>query len=174
MPKPAFTIESVTVEGFKAFRQRQTLHLGGKHIFLFGPNGYGKTSVIESIRWCLFGLAARGGETVKNQFYEGTCTVQLSLTGPDGVWTLQRWLGAERSPLTVRDPSGQRRDVEDVFPQLSRIGPSESAHVIYAAQHPASRRPEADITDFSYVVYRYLGLEEVPRLLAVLRQLLRN
>ena len=40
----------------------------------------------------------------------------------------------------------------------------EGTHVIYAAQQPSNRRPEADITDFSYVVFRYLGIEDVPRL----------
>lgn len=174
MPKSAFTIDKVTIEGFKVFRDRQTFDVKGRHVFLFGPNGHGKTSFVEAIRWCLFGLASRGGETVKNQFYAGPCTVQLGLRGPNGIWTLQRTLGTERSPLVVRDPSGHRQDVEDVFPQLSRIGPSEGTHVIYAAQQPSSRRPEADITDFSYVVYRYLGLEDVPRLLATLKQLMQN
>ena len=67
-------------------------------------------------------------------------------------------------PSTIRDPSGTTRNLEEVFPQLSRIGPMEGTHVIYAAQQPSSRRPEADITDFSYVVFRYLGVEDVPRL----------
>ena len=78
------------------------------------------------------------------------------------------------SDLTIRDPNGSERNLEDVFPQLSRIGPREGTHVIYAAQQPSSRRPEADITDFSYVVYRYLGLEEVPRLSETLSALSRD
>ena len=72
------------------------------------------------------------------------------------------------SDLTIRDPFNVVRNLEDVFPQLSRIGPMEGTHVIYAPQQPSSRRPEADITDFSYVVYRYLGLEDVPRLASAL------
>lgn len=166
MPKSKFSIERVDVEGFKAFTERQSFDFGGRHVFLFGQNGLGKTSIVEAIRWCLFGLASRPGEVIKNQFYGKSCTVILTLKGPDGFWTLQRWLRATggASDLTVRDPSGKERNLEEVFPQLSRIGPREGTHVIYAAQQPSSRRPEADITDFSYVVFRYLGLEEVPRL----------
>ena len=170
MPTSTFRIESVAIEGFKAFTKPQTFHFEGRHVFLFGPNGLGKTSIVEAIRWCLFGLASRPGEIVRNQFYVGPCIVQLTLSAPDGPWTMQRRLRSSGgdSDRTIRDPSGSERNLEDVFPQLSRLGPREGTHVIYAAQQPSNRRPEADITDFSYVVYRYLGLEEVPRLSDVL------
>ncbi len=172
MPNATFHIESVSIEGFKAFTKPQTFSFGGRHVFLFGPNGLGKTSIVEAIRWCLFGLAARPGEIVKNQFYGGSCIVRMTLEGPNGQWSIQRRLRpAGGGESTIRDPSGSQRNLEDVFPLLGRIGPREGTHVIYAAQQPSSRRPEADITDFSYVVYRYLGLEEVPRLLEVLRRL---
>ena len=173
MANETFRIASVSIEGFKAFTIPQEFDFDGRNVFLFGPNGFGKTSIVEAIRWCLFGLASRQGGIVKNQFYSGNCIVQIALRAPDGIWTMQRRLrvsGGE-SDLTVRDPGGAERNLEEVFPQLSRIGPREGTHVIYAAQQPSTRRPEADITDFSYVVYRYLGLEEIPRLAEVLSEL---
>ena len=173
MANETFRIDSVSIEGFKAFTIPQKFDFEGRSIFLFGPNGFGKTSIVEAIRWCLFGLASRPGEIVKNQFYTGNCIVQIALRAPDGIWTLQRRLRASggESDLIVRDPGGTDRNLEEVFPQLSRIGPREGTHVIYAAQQPSNRRPEADITDFSYVVYRYLGLEEIPRLGELLSEL---
>ena len=177
MVSATFRIESVSIEGFKAFTKQQTFPFGGRNVFLFGPNGLGKTSIVEAIRWCLFGLASRQGEIVKNQFYGGPCVVQITLRAPDGLWTIQRRLrpsGGESFSPIIRDPSGSERNLEDVFPQLSRIGPSEGTHVIYAPQQPSSRRPEANITDFRYVVYRYLGLEEVPRLSDVLLALSKD
>ena len=166
MPRSLFRIKGVTIEGFKAFTERQSFDLDGRHVFFFGENGLGKTSVVEAIRWCLFGLASRRGGTIKNQFYGGPCIVDLTLQAPDGIWSFQRRLSQSGGigPSTIRDPSGTIRNLEDVFPQLSRIGPMEGTHVIYAAQQPSNRRPEADITDFSYVVFRYLGIEDVPRL----------
>ena len=166
MPKSLFRIKRVTIEGFKAFTKRQSFDLDGRHVFFFGENGLGKTSVVEAIRWCLFGLASRQGGRIKNQFYSGECIVELTLQAPDGIWSFQRRLSQSGGigPSTIRDPSGNIRNLEDVFPQLSRIGPMEGTHVIYAAQQPSSRRPEADVTDFSYVVFRYLGIEDVPRL----------
>ncbi len=176
MPNSTFRIGDVSIEGFKAFTKQQTFHFGGRHVFLCGPNGLGKTSIVEAIRWCLFGLASRAGDIVKNQFYPGPCIVRMTLIAPDGQWTMQRRLRTSGgdSDQTVRDPSGSERNLEDVFPQLSRIGPKEGTHVIYAAQQPSSRRPEADISDFSYVVYRYLGLEEVPRLSNVMLELSKD
>ena len=173
MSDMTFRIYSVSIEGFKAFTVPQKFDFEGRNVFFFGPNGSGKTSIVEAIRWCLFGLASRQGEIVKNQFYTGNCIVQIALRAPDGIWTMQRRLRASggESDLTVRDPSGAERNLEEVFPQLSRIGPREGTHVIYAAQQPSNRRPEADITDFGYVVYRYLGLEEIPRLAEVLSEL---
>ena len=176
MSNETFRIDSVSIEGFKAFTTPQKFDFEGRNVFLFGPNGCGKTSIVEAIRWCLFGLASRQGDIVKNQFYSGNCIVQMALHAPDGIWTMQRRLRASggESDLTIRDPSGVERNLEEVFPQLSRIGPREGTHVIYAAQQPSNRRPEADITDFSYVVYRYLGLEEIPRLAEALSGLSEN
>lgn len=176
MPRSRFRIKSVAIEGFKAFTKRQSFELGARHVFLFGENGLGKTSFVEAIRWCLFGLASRPGGIIKNQFHGGPCVVELTLQAPDGNWSFQRRLRPSSGigDLTIRDPSGSARNLEDVFPQLSRIGPRQGTHVIYAAQQPSSRRPEADITDFSYVVFRYLGIEDVPRLTDLLLELSGN
>ena len=54
MNNKAFRIHNVTIEGFKAFTTPQTFEFEGRNIFLFGPNGFGKTSIVEAIRWCLF------------------------------------------------------------------------------------------------------------------------
>ena len=174
MTKPGFRIERVTVEGFKGFTTRQTFDFGGKNAFVFGENGLGKSSIIEAIRWCLFGLGSRQGqgEIIKNQFYIGDCQVELTLKGPDGDWTMSRSIGTSGGVSTdLRDPNGRQHPLGEVFPQLTRISPTEGTHVIYVPQQPSSRRPVADITNFRNVVYRYLGLEEVPRLCDVLIRL---
>ena len=52
---------------------------------MFGRNGLGKSSIVEAVRWCLFGLADRPETEVRNVFYSaGECNVELELEGPVG------------------------------------------------------------------------------------------
>ena len=92
MPVAAFRIQRLRIEGFKAFAAPQSLEIGG-HVFVFGRNGLGKSSVVEAVRWCLFGLADRPEAEVRNVFYPaGECKVELELEGPGGRWRIQRRL----------------------------------------------------------------------------------
>ena len=160
------------LEGFKAFTEAQTVEVGG-HIFVFGSNGLGKSSVVEAVRWCLFGLAGRQAAEVRNVFYRsGECKVELELEGPGGRWRVQRRLrpGSSRGDLTIRDPNGDTVPESKVFPNLARIGSREGTHIIFASQQSTHRRPQADITDFDKVLYSYLRIDNVPRLLDRLKR----
>ena len=167
MPGAAFRIHRLGIEGFKAFAAPQSFEIGG-HVFVFGRNGLGKSSVVEAVRWCLFGLADRPEAEVRNVFYSaGECKVELELEGPGGRWRLQRRLrpGSGRSDLTIQDPSGGAVQQSKVFPHIARLGPREGTHIIFASQQSTHRRPQADITDFDKVLYSYLQIDDVPDLL---------
>ena len=167
MSGATFRIQRVGIEGFKAFGTLQSLDIRD-HLFIFGRNGHGKSSVVEAIRWCLFGLADRPETEVRNVFYSaGECRVELDLRGPGGVWKMQRRLrpGSGRSDLTILDPSGTAVPQSKVFPHIARLGPREGTHIIFASQQTSHRRPQADITDFDKVLYSYLHIEDVPNLL---------
>ena len=167
MPGAAFRMHRLGIEGFKAFAAPQWLEIGG-HVFVFGRNGLGKSSVVEAVRWCLFGLADRPEAEVRNVFYPaGECKVDLELEGPGGRWRIQRRLrpGSGRSDLTIQDPSGTTVPQSKVFPHMARLGPREGTHIIFASQQSTHRRPQADITDFDKVLYSYLQIEDVPDLL---------
>ena len=172
MPGAAFKIKSLKIEGFKAFAAPQLLEIGG-HVFVFGRNGLGKSSVVEAVRWCLFGLAERPEAEVRNVFYPaGECKVELELEGPGGLWSIQRRLrpGSGRSYRTIQDPSGTTVPQATVFPNLARLGPREGTHIIFASQQSIQRRPQADITDFDKVLYSYLRIDDVPNLLVQLEK----
>ena len=172
MPRAAFRIHSLGIEGFKAFAAPQSIEIDG-HVFVFGRNGLGKSSVVEAIRWCLFGLADRPEAEVRNVFYPaGECRVELKLDGPGGGWSIQRRLrpGLSRSNLTIQDPSGTTVPQSKVFPHMARLGPSEGTHIIFASQQTTHRRPQADITDFDKVLYSYLQIDDVPDLLKRLQE----
>ena len=168
MPGAAFKIQRLGIEGFKAFAAPQSFEIGGGHVFVFGRNGLGKSSVVEAIRWCLFGLADRAEAEVRNVFYPaGECKVELELEGPGGRWRIQRRLrpGSGRSDPTIRDPNGAAVLQTEVFPGLARLGPREGTHIIFASQQSTRLRPQADITDFDKVLYSYLRIDDVPDLL---------
>ena len=165
--RAAFRIHRLGIEGFKAFAAPQSFEIGG-HVFVFGGNGLGKSSIVEAVRWCLFGLADRSEAGVRNVFYSlGECKVELELEGPGGRWRIQRRLrpGSHKSDLTIQDPNGATVLQSKVFPHIARLGPHEGTHIIFASQQSTHRRPQADITDFDKVLYSYLQIDDVPDLL---------
>ena len=176
MSGATFRIQRLGIEGFKAFAAPQSLDMGG-HVFVFGRNGLGKSSVVEAIRWCLFGLADRPEVEVRNVFYPaGECKVEVELEGPGGRWRIQRRLrpGSGRSDLTILDPTGATMPLSQVFPHIARLGPREGTHIILASQQSTHRRLQADITDFDKVLYSYLQIEDVPDLLGRLEGVLEE
>lgn len=104
MRTATFRIQKLAVEGFKAFAAQQSLEIGDGHLFVFGRNGHGRSSVVEAIRWCLFGLADRPEAEVRNVFYGAAeCRVELDLRGTG-------------------------RDLEDAAPTAPRNGTLRSAY----------------------------------------------
>ena len=176
-----FRINSITIEGFKGFANRQTISVNGKNLFIFGPNGFGKSSIIEAIRWCLFGLTGRPEEIVRNQFYSGNCFVELELKDENNkLWKVQRVLspGANRSRMKIIDPEGQERTQTEVFPFLTSVGPREGTYIVFGgpSQFPSRRRPleSVEISDFGRTIYAYLRLEELPELIERLNRLIEE
>lgn len=164
-------LQTISIANFRGFTNRQEIKVGGRHLFLFGPNGYGKSSIVEAIRWCLFGSPSGQQEIeVRNTFFPSEVSeVILELTG--GL-KLQRQLrpGQTRSRQTISDSRGETLRERDLFPQLTRLGQPMGTQVIFAAQQATGRR-HTDIADFSRVLYFHLGVEDIPELLGKLRQL---
>ena len=177
-----FRINSITIEGFKGFTKQQTIQISGKHLFIFGPNGYGKSSITEAIRWCLFGLTGRPEEIVRNQFYGiGDCFAELELIDQTGdLWKVQRRLspGGDRSRMKILDSKGNERAQSDVFPFLTSVGPREGTYIVFGgpSQFPSRRRPleSIEISDFGKTIYAYLRLEDVPNLIERLNKLIEE
>lgn len=176
-----FRINSITIEGFKGFTDRKIIPVNGKNLFIFGPNGFGKSSIIEAIRWCLFGLTGRPEEIVRNQFYSGNCFIELELKDEDNkLWKVQRVLspGASRSRMKIIDPEGKERTQTEVFPFLTSVGPREGTYIVFGgpSQFPSRRRPleSVEISDFGRTIYAYLRLEELPELIERLNRLIEE
>jgi DNA repair exonuclease SbcCD ATPase subunit len=174
MGKAKYRINAITIEGFRGFTSPQTIEIGGRNAFIFGVNGQGKSSIIEAIRWGLFGSTGQEIE-VRNTFYaKAECAVSIDLVSSDGSMTIRRELhpGMTRSQKNIRDAAGNILQEKDVFPQLARIGHQEGTQVIFAAQHATGRQAQVDITDFTRVLCFYMRLERVPELLQRLASLI--
>ena len=165
-----FRIRRISVEGFKGFTRPQEIDLMDRHTFLIGPNGNGKSSIIEAIRWGLFGSSNRPNDTIRNVRYPGDCRVQMDMSRDGTAWRLQRVLipGSGDSRAQLVDERGKEHRISDILPQLDSADAGEGTHIIFAAQSaPLGRQPE-DLTPFERTVIRHLGLTDARGLLSYL------
>ena len=155
-----FRIQSVEIEGFKGFTTRQEIDLDGRHAFLLGQNGNGKSSIIEAIRWGLFGSTNRPNDIVANRGYAGTCQVVITLIRRGEQWNLQRTLnpGSGRSTPVLTDNQGKEHPIRDIMPQLDSAEAGEGMHIIFASQSTPLRRQSEDLSPFERPVFNHLGL----------------
>ena len=172
-----FRIQSVAIEGFKGFTARQVIDLDGRHAFLLGHNGNGKSSIVEAIRWGLFGSTGRPNEVVANRGYSVACRVELDLLREGRRWslrrTLQRGVRGGSDPV-LRDENGQVHPVGEIMPQLESADAGEGMHIIFAPQGTAFRRQPEDLLPFERTVFRYLGLTSPRAFLDQLRDFVRE
>ena len=164
-----FSVQGVEIEGFKGFTSPKTVDFKGRHVFLLGQNGNGKSSIVEAVRWGLFGSAYRPNEVVKNQHYSGDCRVTVKLVRDGQLWTLRRTLnlgtGSSSEPV-LTDQHGNRRPIREIMPQLDSVDAGEGMHVIFAAQSAPLRRQPEDLSPFEKTLFNYLGLTHPRALLS--------
>ena len=171
-----FSVESIAIEGFKGFTTRQEINFEGRHVFLLGQNGNGKSSIIEAVRWGLFGSLRRPNEIIANRDYAGRCRVEIVLVRDGNRLNLRRTLirGASGgSDAVLTDEQGQVQSIQSIMPQLDPdpVDMGEGMHIIFAPQAtPLRRRPE-DLTAFERTVFNHLGLTHPRALLSQLENL---
>lgn len=73
-------LHSVALENFRSYRKKQTFALPSPGlIYVYGANGFGKSSLFESVFWCLFGKTTRNlkAGVVANWKIKKGCTVTV-------------------------------------------------------------------------------------------------
>ena len=163
-----FRIGRIAIEGFKGFTIRKELDLQNRHVFLLGSNGNGKSSVVEAIRWGLFGSTNRPNDIVANREYATRCRVEIELLRGGKEWHLRRTLirgVTGGSDAMLSDEAGDERNLREIMPQLDSVNAGEGTHIIFAPQAaPLKRRPE-DLSPFERTVFNHLGLTHARTLL---------
>lgn len=81
-------LKKIKVSGIRGFNTPIEIPLDGKLISIYGPNGEGKTSLVEAIEWLLFGTIFKKDkakskieykDTIKNVIFSGTPFVEVLL-----------------------------------------------------------------------------------------------
>ncbi len=67
-------IKKVELLGFKSFVDRTTLHFDHDVLGVVGPNGCGKSNIVDAIRWCMGEQSARhlGGRLMDDVIFSGS------------------------------------------------------------------------------------------------------
>src|SRR5215467_9206994 len=129
-------LTTIKLSGFKSFVDPTVLHLPTNMTGIVGPNGCGKSNIIDAIRWVMGESAAsrRRGEALTDVIFSGStgrkpvgsATVELIFDNSDGLVVGEYAKYAEISVKRVASRDGQsqyflngarcrRRDITDLF-----------------------------------------------------------
>ncbi|WP_369608452.1 chromosome segregation protein SMC [Snodgrassella alvi] len=126
----------IKLSGFKSFVDPTTIAVPGKLVAVIGPNGCGKSNVIDAVRWVLGEASARQlrGESMQDVIFNGANTrrpaprasVELVFDNSDGqlqgAWgqygevAIKRQLTRQgESTYYINNQVVRRRDITDLF-----------------------------------------------------------
>ena len=129
-------LNSIKLSGFKSFAEPTTFHLPGQLVGVVGPNGCGKSNIMDAVRWVLGESKASElrGESMQDVIFNGTNTrkpasrasVELIFENADqragGQWSQFLEIAVKRvltrdgtSSYYINNQPVRRRDVQDVF-----------------------------------------------------------
>lgn len=129
-------LTQIKLAGFKSFTDPTTIHVPGQLVAVIGPNGCGKSNVIDAVRWVLGEASAKQlrGESMQDVIFNGAATrrpaprasVELVFDNSDhslqGAWgqyaevSIKRQLTRQGdSSYFINNQAVRRRDITDLF-----------------------------------------------------------
>lgn len=129
-------LTQIKLAGFKSFTDPTTIHVPAQLVAVIGPNGCGKSNVIDAVRWVLGEASAKQlrGESMQDVIFNGAATrrpaprasVELVFDNSDhslqGAWgqyaevSIKRQLTRQGdSSYFINNQAVRRRDITDLF-----------------------------------------------------------
>lgn len=129
-------LTQIKLAGFKSFTDPTTLHVAESLVAVVGPNGCGKSNVIDAVRWVLGESSAKQlrGESMQDVIFNGATTrraaprasVELIFDNSDarlqGAWGQYAEIAIKRqltrqgeSSYFINNQLVRRRDITDLF-----------------------------------------------------------
>ena len=129
-------LNQIKLSGFKSFAEPTTFQLPGQRVGVVGPNGCGKSNIIDAVRWVLGESKASElrGESMQDVIFNGSgqrkpagrASVELVFGNEDaragGQWNSFAEIAVKRvltrdgtSSYYINNQPVRRRDVQDVF-----------------------------------------------------------
>jgi chromosome segregation protein len=129
-------LTSIKLSGFKSFAEPTTFQLPGRLVGVVGPNGCGKSNIMDAVRWVLGESKASElrGESMQDVIFNGSgqrkpanrASVELvfdnTLARAGGQWNAFAEIAVKRtltrdgtSSYFINNQPVRRRDVQDVF-----------------------------------------------------------
>ncbi|HEY9397506.1 MAG TPA: chromosome segregation protein SMC [Burkholderiales bacterium] len=129
-------LTQLKLAGFKSFVDPSTIHVPGQLVGVVGPNGCGKSNIIDAVRWVLgeSKASALRGESMQDVIFNGStlrkpvarASVELifdnSLGKAAGQWSQYAEISVKRiltregdSSYWINNTQVRRRDVQDIF-----------------------------------------------------------
>ena len=129
-------LNQIKLSGFKSFAEPTTFQLPGQRVGVVGPNGCGKSNIMDAVRWVLGESKASElrGESMQDVIFNGSgqrkpasrSSVELVFDNSDGraggPWNAFQEIAVRRvltrdgtSSYFINNQNVRRRDVHDVF-----------------------------------------------------------
>ena len=129
-------LNQIKLSGFKSFAEPTTFSLPGQRVGVVGPNGCGKSNIMDAVRWVLGESRASElrGESMQDVIFNGSgqrkpasrASVELVFSNEDaragGAWSQFAEIAVKRvltrdggSSYFINNQPVRRRDVQDVF-----------------------------------------------------------
>ena len=129
-------LRQIKLAGFKTFVDQTTIKLDGQLAGIVGPNGCGKSNIMESVKWVLGSSSAKEmrGESMESVIFNGTDTrqpigrasVELFFDNSEGSapaeWASYAEISVKRviekdkgSTYLINNTTVRRKDVADLF-----------------------------------------------------------